>query len=147
MRNKLGQFIKGSNPGCGGFKKGYTPWNKGKKLPYMGFKKGHIPWNKNLKGYMAREKNCNWKGGKIKRGAYTYILKPSHPYCDKYGYVKRSRLVMENKIGRFLTPTERVHHINKIKFDDRSKNLQLFPNESEHQKLHSKIKYQGTSST
>jgi hypothetical protein len=27
------------------------------------FKIGHIPWNKGLKGYMAKEKNPNWKGG------------------------------------------------------------------------------------
>lgn len=27
------------------------------------FQKGMIPWNKGLKGYMAEEKNCNWKNG------------------------------------------------------------------------------------
>lgn len=27
-----------------GFKKGYIPWNKGKKCPNLGFKKGNIPW-------------------------------------------------------------------------------------------------------
>ena len=39
------------NPGVPNFTKGYTPWNKGKKCPYLignthGFKKGYIPWNK-----------------------------------------------------------------------------------------------------
>lgn len=34
-----------------------TPWNKGKKLHYD-------VWNKGLKGFMAGEKNCNWKNGK-----------------------------------------------------------------------------------
>ena len=28
------------------------------------FKEGSIPWNKGLKGFMAGEKNANWKGGK-----------------------------------------------------------------------------------
>lgn len=34
------------------FKKGYTPWNKGKKtglVPKSAFKKGYIPWNIGLK--------------------------------------------------------------------------------------------------
>jgi len=31
--------------------------------PRTEFKKGLIPWNKGLKGFMAGEKNPNWKGG------------------------------------------------------------------------------------
>jgi hypothetical protein len=50
------EFIKGvqNNPN-GGFKKGH-------KLGVR-FKKGHKTWNKGLEGYMAGEKNFNWKGG------------------------------------------------------------------------------------
>lgn len=49
------------------FKKGKTPWNKGKGGTYKvkhpkQFKKGRIPWNKG-KPHLVREKNPNWKGG------------------------------------------------------------------------------------
>ena len=43
---------------------GKTTSLKGKRgLSSTKFKKGLIPWNKGLKGFMAKEKNPNWKGG------------------------------------------------------------------------------------
>jgi predicted nucleic acid-binding Zn ribbon protein len=81
--------------------------------------------------------NPNWKGGKYKNYAgYIYILKPSHPFANSIGYIRRSRLVIEKNIGRYLTPKEIVHHINGVKDDDRPKNLKLFENISEHRKFH-----------
>ncbi len=47
-------------------KKGYVnagSFKKGHPAPKTAFKKGLIPWNKGLKGFMAGEKNSNWKGG------------------------------------------------------------------------------------
>jgi 5-methylcytosine-specific restriction endonuclease McrA len=39
------------------FKKGFTPWNKGKKT-------GHTPWNKGLKlPHLGGENHYHWKGG------------------------------------------------------------------------------------
>ena len=32
----------------------------------MAFRKNHKPWNKGLLGFMAKEKNAKWKGGKPK---------------------------------------------------------------------------------
>lgn len=32
MRDKKGRYIKGYKVESGGFKKGYTPWNKGKHI-------------------------------------------------------------------------------------------------------------------
>jgi len=90
------------------------------------------------KGIIGKYKGSNsssWKGKAIFEG-YIYIKKPAHPFSNKQGYIPRSHLVMEKKIGRFLKPEERVHHINGIKDDDRPENLRLFTNESEHQKFH-----------
>ena len=134
------------------FKKGHIPWSKSQKGVCLNtgrthFKKGHIPWcagtkgivkawNKGLKGFMAGKKNSMWKGGKINNNGYIMILTPQHPFCDSQGYVRRSRLVIEKHLGRYLTPKEKVHHINGIKDDDRIENLKLFFNNSQHSKHH-----------
>ena len=88
-----------------------------------------------------RENNPNWKGGivKDKRG-YIYILQPDNPSSDKDGYIYEHRLVMEKHLGRHLIKGEIVHHINKIKSDNRIENLMLFSSQSEHIKHHISIK-------
>lgn len=80
----------------------------------------------------------NWKNGKYIHNGYVYILQREHPYCEHHGYVKRSRLIMEKILKRYLKPSEKVHHKNDIKTDDRPKNLKLLSTENRHQKLHSK---------
>ena len=119
------------------FKKGHTPWNKGLKtgiIPKTAFKKG--------------SKHCDWKGGRtINSKGYIFIYNPNHPFC-KNNRIKRSRLVMEKHLGRYLTEKEIPHHkgikypISSIKNrqDDRIENLQLFPNRSEHMKFHRSLK-------
>jgi hypothetical protein len=59
-----------------------------------------------------------------------------HPLSNKRGYVYLHRLIMEKKIGRFLHRWEVVHHINRIKTDNRIKNLQLFNSTNEHTRYH-----------
>ena len=77
-------------------------------------------------------KNPNWNGGiKINHG-YRYSHKPSHPFANKEGYVYEHRLVMEEKIGRYLNKEEKVHHINHVKTDNRPENLELASNHREH---------------
>lgn len=68
----------------------------------------------------------NWKGG-IKKDVSGYILLyiPGHPMADIKGYVKRSRFIMSETLGRPLVSNELVHHINGIKDDDRPENLKL----------------------
>jgi hypothetical protein len=47
---------------------------------------------------------------------------------------------MEEKLGRYLNPEERVHHIDFDKSNNHIDNLHLFSSESEHQKYHSFLK-------
>jgi len=82
-------------------------------------------------------KNPAWIGGRKYNGAgYVLIYKPDHPYHNdaKNIYVFEHRLVMEQKIGRFLGPHEVVHHINHKRDDNRPENLELFDSHSEHVK-------------
>lgn len=112
---------------------------------HIGFKHSKETKEKMSKTQKKRIKNPNWKGGKIRdSNGYILIYAHNHPFCNNKGYVKRSRLVMEKIIGRYLTPEEVVHHrgikypISSIenKQDDRPENLQLFTNNKKHIKFH-----------
>ena len=157
MRDKKGQFVKGHPAPITAFKKGCP-------APKTAFKKGHIPWikdkhhtiesrqkisqakkGKSIKhsGQFTKEKisgakNVNWKGGQCKIWGYVYFLRHNHPRANKVGYVKRSIIIMEERLGRYLNFKEIVHHINNIRDDDRFENLQLFKNEFEHKSFHCK---------
>jgi hypothetical protein len=81
-------------------------------------------------------KSPSWKGGQFKGSdGYVNIFCPDHPYAHMGGYVKRSRLVVESVLHRYLRPEEKVHHVNLIKDDDRPENLRVMSN-SEHATLH-----------
>lgn len=72
----------------------------------------------------------SWKGGRIAApGGYTALLvAPDDALAvmrNCMGYVLEHRLVMARSLGRPLTKTETVHHINGIKVDNRIENLQL----------------------
>jgi hypothetical protein len=103
----------------------YTDWSNCSKLA-----------SKRLKG-MFGKKNYAWKGGRYKRwDGYIYVYKPKHPHATSRGYVFEHRYVMEQCLGRLLKRTERIHHINGKKDDNRLENLKLFNSETDHQKYH-----------
>lgn len=81
----------------------------------------------------------NWKGGKtlrkLRRVKYYLIKNPSHPFANSCGYIFEHRLVMEKMIGRYLKPTEIVHHKDGNGLNNQPNNLQLCCNISEHKKI------------
>ena len=87
------------------------------------------------------KKHWNWRGGQKKTaGGYWRVLCKGHPNADANGRVLRHRLVMEERLGRILLPTEVVHHINGDKEDDRIENLGLFPSTADHSEYHDPLK-------
>ncbi len=93
----------------------------------------------------SREKHHNWKGGNIidKRG-YIYCHNSKHTFYNKSRYVKRSRLIVEQHLKRYLTSEEVVHHKGihyptrsiENRQDDSLENLQAFSNNSAHIRFH-----------
>lgn len=164
-RGKISQTLKGRKLSPDrieaikkiGFKKGYTPWNKGlpkEKQPMYGKtgenhpsygKPGYWKGKKNLKqnekirGKNLREKSSNWKGGRYKSFGHILILNPSHPNCNKQGYVRESRLIAAKVLGRYLKSTEIVHHTNENPSDNRNCNL-LVCDRAYHNWLHKEMR-------
>jgi hypothetical protein len=81
--------------------------------------------------HLTGRKHPSWGGGrKLDKKGYVHILlsKDSPFYCmaeKKQGYVLEHRLVIAEKLGRPLLPSEKVHHLNGIKDDNRPTNLKL----------------------
>src|SRR5688500_16487651 len=106
--------------GCGEYRNMYD--SRGRETRYI---KGHG---------VKDSQNHFWKGGRIIREGYILILVRKHPNADVNGYVKEHRFIMEQKLGRYLTKDEDVHHINGIKDDNRMENLELLKH-SEHSRI------------
>lgn len=84
-----------------------------------------------------KNKHSKWSGGKfIDSEGYIHIKCYNHPYRDKQNYVREHRLVMEQKLGRYLKPYEVIHHINENVSDNRIENLYLYESNAKHSIFH-----------
>ncbi len=100
---------------------------KGKKRPGKG---------------LVGEKNPAWKGGVTYRRGKGNYKGPRYVRCPKEylpmarqdGYVMEHRLVMAQHLGRLLSKTEVVHHIDHDPRNNTLDNLQLFATNGEHKR-------------
>jgi hypothetical protein len=67
---------------------------------------------------LKAEKHHAWKGGRYDHDGYVRVY-------HNGGRILEHRLVMEQKIGRPMLPTETVHHRNGVRSDNRPENLEL----------------------
>lgn len=71
----------------------------------------------------------SWVNGRVA------VYVPDHPKANSSGYIPRSRHMMEQHLGRYLTEDEHVHHKNSDKLDDRIENFEILTR-SKHIKQH-----------
>ena len=87
----------------------------------------------------TREQCVRWKGGrKVRKDGYVVIAVPDdYPNpcdCKTSGtkYALEHRVNFEKHIGRYLEPSEVIHHIDGNPSNNNIENLQLFSSQSEH---------------
>jgi len=79
------------------------------------------------------ERNRHWQGGRIvDDDGYVLVHRPDHPFATKAGYMREHRLVMEAHLGRYLDPSEVVHHADKNPQNNAPSNLKLYATNAEH---------------
>jgi hypothetical protein len=78
--------------------------------------------------------NGQWKGGwTIDKSGYILVKAPiGHPGRNHNGYIREHRLVMEQKLGRYLDSLEVVHHIDENPANNHPDNLELFDTNGKH---------------
>ena len=110
-------------------------------------RKGVTISEKTIEAIRKARKNKRFSAGhefggheKKRSDGYIAVYFPEHPHSSKSGYVMKHVLVMEREIGRNLAADEVVHHINRIKDDNRFENLQLMT-KHDHMSMHNKMRY------
>lgn len=110
----------------------------------------HVRHNKTNRHFCSKKCLCigrtgagnpKWRGGKTESNdGYLYIYRPNHPHANKDGCVFEHRLIMEQCLGRYLLPSESIHHIDGDKKNNLIDNLKLFETEGKHRSFHIKFR-------
>lgn len=81
---------------------------------------------------LSGEDSPRWKGGRMVKKGYVYLLRRDHPNSTKGGYFLEHRLVMEKHIGRLLKCKEVVHHKDGNTLNNSIENLELISSSGKH---------------
>lgn len=82
---------------------------------------------------MSGANNSNWRGGRCSdKDGYILVHMPDHPNCDRHGYMREHRLVLEKHLDRYLTRREVVHHIDGDRQNNDIANLRLYGSNADH---------------
>ena len=73
-----------------------------------------------------------FKGGRMLRSGYVFILSPNHPSKNNNGYVREHHLVIEKNLGRYIKAGEVGHHVDHNRINNDATNLMLFSSHSAH---------------
>ena len=89
--------------------------------------------------FCSRRCASTWSGLQRRKAhtnvyGYRMLYRPGHPMASRQGYIMEHRLVMSEAIGRMLTGSEVVHHVNGNKADNRLENLVVMSN-AQHSRL------------
>lgn len=96
------------------------------------FRRYNFPNLQNIENLRMHEQPM-WNGGIKMMKGYQYKRTPGHPNGTKHGcYVAVHRLVMEEKLGRYLLRTEVVDHIDGDILNNSPDNLRVFASNAEH---------------
>ena len=107
-------FIKGNVGYWTGKKRGSPSleWRKKLSKSLKGRKKT-LEHRLNISKKRCGEDNPAWTGGRYKvSSGHVIVFQPEHPFCNSNNKVYEHRLVMEKKLGRYLTKDESIHHID-----------------------------------
>lgn len=93
---------------------------------YGGRFKGYLKTCLKHNGYGMRKGvlNHNWKGGRVKRQGYIYLLDEKKKKKKGFSrYIAEHTKIAQEKYNRKVKSDELVHHLNGIRDDNRPENL------------------------
>lgn len=84
-------------------------------------------------------RNPMWSGGRYTTSeGYIMRWKPNHPLANNRGMIPEHRLIAEGVLGRYLGPTEIVHHVDLDRTNNAPGNL-IVMGRGEHMRYHQNL--------
>ena len=113
-------------------------------------KKEYMAGEKNHQYGLKGQKNASWQSDtRLSHYGYIMVRQPTHPFCDKEGFMLQHRLIAEKYLltpensvevnGKlYLNPEYQVHHKNFNRIDNDPSNLMVLTHQ-EHKLIHNRL--------